>query len=183
MGPVVRSAHESVDVLRERLSTTVSGDAWAGGPTFELTDCGGGVTGGLDGARVCVSVCAQVNAWTEQGRRCRVRFAWRSDAARACVRVCAGVRVSAQLRGALHVQRDADGALCAEAALQHAPGGRDAGGGRLVDDGPSLALRSPLTKWAPRLSLRVLLPSDAGALTAWVAQARALRAAHAQATA
>jgi hypothetical protein len=51
MGPFVRCAQESVDVLRERLSTTISGDAWAGGPTFELTDCGGGVTGGLDGAR------------------------------------------------------------------------------------------------------------------------------------
>jgi hypothetical protein len=84
--------------------------------------------------------------------------------------------VSAELRGALHFQRDADGALCAEATLRHAPrAGCDAAG--LVADGPSLALRSPLGKWAPRLALRVPLPRcDAGALTAWVAQARACAA-------
>jgi hypothetical protein len=73
MGPLVRSAHESVDVLRERLSTTVSGDAWAGGPTFELTDCGGGVTGGLDGAHVCVCVCVCADQCVGKARKVLLR--------------------------------------------------------------------------------------------------------------
>lgn len=48
--PVVRAVHERFDLLREQAVTTVTGDAWEGGPTFELTDSGGRLAGGLDGA-------------------------------------------------------------------------------------------------------------------------------------
>ena len=57
MGPVVRTVHECLDVLGEKMSTTIAGDAWEGA-TFELTDAGGGMSGTLDGAwpRGCLRV-------------------------------------------------------------------------------------------------------------------------------
>ena len=48
MGPVVRTVHECLDVLGEKMTTTIAGDAWDGA-TFELTDAGGGMSGTLDG--------------------------------------------------------------------------------------------------------------------------------------
>jgi len=74
MGPVVRSVHESLDVLGEKMTTTIAGDAWDGA-TFEVTDAGGGMSGTLDGAwllAVCVHRRRAVHsradaAWLRQG--------------------------------------------------------------------------------------------------------------------
>jgi hypothetical protein len=54
--PTVRTVQERYDVFKEQLSTTVSGDAWVGGPTFQMTDTGGAFSGGIDGARVAQCV-------------------------------------------------------------------------------------------------------------------------------
>jgi hypothetical protein len=78
MGPVVRTVHECLDVLGEKMSTTITGDAWDGA-TFELTDAGGGMSGTLDGAWLRARYLLLQKLGCAGNRRTDASWLWQDD--------------------------------------------------------------------------------------------------------